>query len=93
MFHVGMEQLTPPPGGHSVARTPAVMLSPKARKFVAVSCGGLVTLTWNVQEAARSPASRAVQVTFVDPTAKVDPLGGVHVVATGAVPPETVAIG
>jgi len=69
------------------------MLSPKARKFVAVSCGGRVTLTLKLQDAVRWSASRETQVTFVDPSAKLEPLGGVHVVVTGAVPPMTVGAG
>lgn len=69
------------------------MLSPNATKFVAVSCGGRVTVTVNVHEALRWSASRAVHVTLVDPTAKLDPLAGVHEVVTGAVPPVTVGGG
>jgi hypothetical protein len=45
----------------------------------------------NEQLAARPTASVAVHVTTVEPMLNVDPLGGVHVTDTGAVPPVTVA--
>jgi hypothetical protein len=82
-----------PPKGQDVAIRPAVMLSPKATIFVAFSWGVLVTLTLKVQEAVRRSASRAVHMTLVEPTAKDDPLRGVHVVVTGAVPPLTIGDG
>jgi hypothetical protein len=69
------------------------MLSPNATKFVATSCGVRVTLTLKLQAAVRRSASREVHVTLVEPTVKGDPLGGVHVVVRGAVPPVTVGAG
>ena len=40
-----MAQLTPPPNGHDVARTPAVMLSPNASNRSTESLGVLFTVT------------------------------------------------
>jgi hypothetical protein len=69
------------------------MLSPNARNFVALNCGGRVTVTGKAHDEVRWSASRAVQLTLVDPTGKLDPLGGVHDVVTGVVPPVTVGCG
>jgi hypothetical protein len=69
------------------------MLSPNAMNLVAVSSGWRVTLTAKLQAAVRWSASRAVQVTVVDPTANDDPLAGEHEEVTGAVPPVTVGAG
>jgi hypothetical protein len=70
-----------------VAATPSVMLSPKATTRVTVKRGGGggggETTTGNAQLAVRCWASRAVQVTVVDPIGKAAPTSGVHVVATG----------
>jgi hypothetical protein len=68
------------------------MLSPNARILVTPRRGaGKTTLAVNEQLAARPTASVAVHVTTVEPRLNVDPLGGVHVTDTGAVPPVTVA--
>ena len=64
-----------------------MMLSPKARNFVALSLGGATTAMRKLQEAACCAASRAVHATLVDPTSKGEPLCRVHVVVTGGVPP------
>jgi hypothetical protein len=90
---VGIAQLTPPPNGQPVASTPAVMLSPKARKRSALSFGVFVTLTVKLHEAVRWLESRAVQVTVVDPTAKLEPLAGVQDVTIGVVPSLTSGAG
>jgi hypothetical protein len=67
------------------------MLSPNAKMVVtARRGGGRVTVTVNEQLAVRRTASIAVQVTVVEPRLKAEPLGGVHVTDTGAVPPATV---
>src|SRR5262245_9227308 len=65
------------------------MLSPNATNLVSAICGTFTTVTGNEHIAVRSWASRAVQLTTVVPTEKLEPLGGVHVVVTGAVPPDT----
>jgi len=68
------------------------MLSPNARIVVTPRRGGgSVTVAVNEQLAVRRTASVAVQVMAVEPMLNVDPLGGVHVTDTGAVPPVTVA--
>jgi hypothetical protein len=66
------------------------MLSPNERNFVKRSSGGLVTVTAKLHELFCVRASLAVHVTVVEPTANAEPLDGVHVVVTGAVPPLTV---
>jgi hypothetical protein len=68
------------------------MLSPKATKRVADSCGtgGLGaarTCTSNSHDAVRCLASSAVHLTIVDPTAALLPFAGEHDEFTGAVPP------
>lgn len=66
------------------------MLSPNARMVPTRSVGDdNVTATANEQLAVRWTASVAVQVTVVEPSAKVEPLGGVQETVTGAVPPVT----
>jgi hypothetical protein len=53
--------------------SPAVMLSPKARNFVRVSCGtGAFTVTEKLHEALARAASVAVQRTVVVPTENPD---------------------
>jgi hypothetical protein len=67
------------------------MLSPNARILVTPRRGaGAVTVTANVHVAARFTASVAVQFTTVGPMAKIEPLGGTHVVDSGCVPLATV---
>jgi hypothetical protein len=51
--------------------------------------GGGVTVTENPHELVRCWASVATHVTGVAPIENNDPLGGVHVVVTGALPFET----
>jgi hypothetical protein len=71
--------------------SPSVMLSPNARIVVTASRGdGSATLTANEQLAYRRTASVATHMTAVEPTLNVEPLGGVHVADTGAVPPVSV---
>jgi hypothetical protein len=53
--------------------------------------GGGLTVIVRLQLDVRCCASVAVHVTVVAPTGKVDPLAGVHVSVTGALPPMTVA--
>jgi hypothetical protein len=62
------------PAEHVVGSTPAVMLSPKARNFVALSLGGATTVTRKLHDAVCCAASRAVHATSVDPTPKGEPL-------------------
>jgi hypothetical protein len=69
------------------------MLSPKATYLVAPIRGGAVTITLNVQLSVRLLASVAVQVTTVEPIGKLPSLAGTHCVATGVIPPTTVAGG
>jgi hypothetical protein len=70
--------------GESPGSTPRVILSPNARILVTPKRGaGGVTVAMNAHEAARLTASVAVQFTTVDPTAKIELLGGVQVVVTG----------
>ena len=71
--------------------SPAVMLSPYAKKRVRPSLGGLRTVTAKVQGvAARAFASVTVQVTVVVPTAKAVPAAGVQVgPVSGVEPPMT----
>ena len=71
--------------------SPHVMLSPNATNLVRVMRGGLVTVMLKTQESVRCSASTAVHVTVVDLTGNSEPLGGVHAVAIGALPPTTVA--
>jgi len=73
--------------------SPHVMLSPNARKRVRVRLGGAVTVTLNPHVAVRPAWSVTVQVTAVEPTWNVEPLGGAQVSVVGAVPPVTVAGG
>jgi hypothetical protein len=68
--------------------SPAVTLSPNARKLVRCSVGSRVTLTEKLQEAWRLTASVAVQLTFVVPTGNCDPEEGVQATVTGNWPPE-----
>lgn len=82
-----------PPRGQVVAMTPAVMLSPKARKRVALERGTRVTDTWNPHVAVCCRLSRAVHVTGVVPTASELPVGGVQVVVTCPAPPVAVGAG
>ena len=63
--------------------SPAVMLSPKAMKFVRASSGGADTVSGKVQLADLAAASVAVHVTGVVPMAKTWPDVGVHVRLTG----------
>ena len=70
--------------------SPAVRLSPKARKRVRERRGMAVTVTVNVQEAVADPASVAVHCTLVVPTSNADPEGRVQLTATGATPPVVV---
>lgn len=65
------------------------MLSPNATNLVTVSRGTRVTVTAKLHEALRCSLSRTVQVTLVDPTGNAEPVGGRHVVVTGAAPPLT----
>jgi hypothetical protein len=67
--------------------TPQVRLSPNARYSVNRSSGGGRTVTVNSQVAVRVPASRAWQVTRVEPISNGEPDGGEHVVVTGCAPP------
>jgi hypothetical protein len=78
--------------GH-VDVTPLVMLSPNATNLVTDSRGTRVTVTAKLHEALRCSLSRTVQVTLVDPTGNADPVGGRHVVVTGAAPPLTTGEG
>ena len=74
--------------GRGVPISPPVMLSPNARKRVALSFGVEVTCTWNVQEAWRLAESDAVQITSVVPPAgNALPDGIVQCVVSGGVPP------
>ena len=66
---------------------PAVMLSPKAKKFVAVMVGTCATVTAKVQAAVRRLASRAVQLTCVVPIGNWVPLERSQLLLTGEVPP------
>ena len=52
--------------------------------------GGAVTITLNPQDAVCRFASTALHATTVAPIGKLNPLGGVHVVVIGAVPPAAV---
>lgn len=63
------------------------MLSPNATYRVTDVRGGAVTVTLKLQDAVCCLASRALHVTRVAPIGYVTPLGGVHVVVIGAVPP------
>jgi len=69
------------------------MLSPNAMNRVALIRGGAVTTMANEQLSVRLRASVTLQMTVVDPIGKADALGGMHVIATGAAPPITVAAG
>jgi hypothetical protein len=62
------------PNEQVVGISPAVMLSPKARNFVALSLGGATTAIRKLQEAVCWAASRAVHATSVAPTSKREPL-------------------
>ncbi|MDP2053166.1 MAG: hypothetical protein Q8L75_05995 [Acidobacteriota bacterium] len=67
--------------------SPWVMLSPKARNFVAVSCGMRLTVTGKLHVAVRLRESLAVHETEVVPSANVVPDAGVHDTVTGDCPP------
>ena len=69
--------------------SPAVMLSPKARKCVRANCGAGATTTLKVQLAVTAAASVAVQPTEVVPTENTWPGAGVQATVTGGRPPET----
>jgi hypothetical protein len=90
---VAIEQLTPPPAGHDSPLLPAVMLSPNARNFVALSCGGLTTVTLKLHAADFLFASTAEHVTFVVPSGKLDPACGLQEMVTGAAPPLNAGFG
>jgi hypothetical protein len=68
------------------------MLSPNATNFVARILGGAVTVIENVHVSVRCRLSVAVQVTVLEPTEKIDPLGGTQAVVTGDAPPTVVAV-
>lgn len=70
-----------------------MMLSPNARKRVALRRGTRVTDTGKLQVAVCCADSWTVQVTVVVPTGNALPVGGAQVVVTGAVAPVTVAPG
>ena len=71
--------------------SPAVTLSPKARKRVRDSRGGVtLRVTVNEHETAVVAASVAVHCTCVAPLVKGDPEARVQLVCTGATPPEVV---
>ena len=72
--------------------SPAVMLSPKARKRVALITGTGSSVTEKVQLAERIP-SVASHVTGVVPTVNVESDPGVHVVLIGGAPPVAVTSG
>src|SRR5437588_10750619 len=78
---------------HMGSGVPAVMLSPNATNFVALSLGNPATVTLKLHDEVCCFASRAVHVTFVDPTLNRLPLAGVHVVETGCAPPEVAGAG
>jgi len=73
--------------------SPAVVLSPKARNFVRVSVGILLTRTVNVHAAAVFRASSAWHATVVAPIGKLAPENGEQVTVTGAWPPRVVGAG
>jgi hypothetical protein len=52
--------------------------------------GGAVTVTLKLQDAVCRLTSTALHVTPVDPIGKLTPLGGMHVVVIGAVPPAAI---
>jgi hypothetical protein len=64
------------------------MLSPKASTLVFSRRGGDETVTLKLQERG-GPETVAEHLTAVIPTAKSDPLAGVHVEVTDGVPPVT----
>src|SRR4029453_16009057 len=67
--------------------SPAVMLSPNARKRVFDNCGSLETVIGNSHEAVRFKESVAVHFTAVMPIGKVSPEDGEHVTLTEPWPP------
>ena len=69
--------------------SPAVMLSPNARKRVFDNCASLDTVTWNSHDAVRFSESVAVQFTAVVPIGKVSPEDGEQVTLTEPWPPVT----
>ena len=69
--------------------SPAVMLSPNARKRVFDNCASLDTVTGNSHEAVRFKESVAVHFTSVMPIGKVSPEDGEHVTLTEPWPPVT----
>jgi hypothetical protein len=60
--------------------------------FVARILGGAVTVIENEHESVRWRLSVAVHVTVLEPTEKIDPLGGTQTVVTGDSPPAVVAV-
>ena len=73
--------------------SPAVTLSPKARKLVRCNVGRRVTLTVKAQVACRLSASEAVQLTLVEPRGNCEPDAGVQATVTGICPPDVVGEG
>ena len=69
--------------------SPAVMLSPNARKRVFDNCASLDTVTGNSHDAVRLRESVAVHFTSVTPIGKVSPEDGEHVTLTEPWPPVT----
>jgi hypothetical protein len=71
--------------------SPAVMLSPNARKRVFDNCASFEIVTLNEHDAVRFSPSTAVQVTVVAPIGNVVPEPGRHDTLTGLCP--AVAVG
>lgn len=69
--------------------SPAVMLSPNARKRVLDNVGSFEMLTANEHVPVRLSESVAVQVTSVEPIGKLEPEPGEHVTLTVPSPPVT----
>jgi hypothetical protein len=73
------------------------MLSPKHTNFVelmrGIGGGGGTTVTAKVHESARCWASVAMHLTEVEPIAKLDVVGGLHLKLTGDAPPTIVGAG
>ena len=88
----GVPRSSVPPEVGTVT-SPAVTLSPNARKLVRCSVGTRETVTEKLQVAERESASVAVQLTLVEPSGNDAPEAGVQATVTGVRPPDTVGAG